>query len=208
MAAPDARQPDPAIMHTSQAHSGPHSATPASPTRLPNRNSILPTRSSTLSSPRDFDRPTQMNITTYSRSEDLNHNGINGVQTDTTHSSPLIPSRTPSRPMTPPSDAYKAGTSSTSENGRSDPDEYSQGRRSSESSTVAPSVMSKAKTTTSSGSASTITPTTCVSCSLPLEGAFVRALGAVWHLQCFKCKVRRCFFFGSFIDSKAYIGLW
>ena len=34
--------------------------------------------------------------------------------------------------------------------------------------------------------------TACAICSLPLEGAFARALGKVgivWYLYCFKCKV-------------------
>jgi len=195
MAAPDARQPDPTTFtYASQTHAGPHSAPPTSPTRIPNRNSSLPIRSSTVSSPRDFDRPKPMNdASSHSRSEDLNHNGVNGIISDTTHSSPSMPSRSLSRPMTP-LDAHKAGPSYASENGKSDADDYSQRRRSSESSTVAPSVSSKAKMASSNTSLPSVAPTICVSCSQPLEGAFVRALGAVWHLQCFKCKVRISFF--------------
>ena len=30
---------------------------------------------------------------------------------------------------------------------------------------------------------------TCSACALPMHGAFVRALGMVYHLQCFKCIV-------------------
>lgn len=30
----------------------------------------------------------------------------------------------------------------------------------------------------------------CISCNKPLDGQFVRALGGVYHLDCFKCLVR------------------
>lgn len=41
-----------------------------------------------------------------------------------------------------------------------------------------------------SSSATAINSQLCFSCGLPMTGQFVRALGTVYHLDCFKCKVR------------------
>jgi hypothetical protein len=41
-----------------------------------------------------------------------------------------------------------------------------------------------------SNSATPITSQLCFSCGLPMTGQFVRALGTVYHLDCFRCKVR------------------
>ncbi|EJD08197.1 uncharacterized protein FOMMEDRAFT_16660 [Fomitiporia mediterranea MF3/22] len=52
------------------------------------------------------------------------------------------------------------------------------------------------------GNASGASPsatTVCMACSLPMEGAFVRALGNVWHLPCFRC--RDC---GAVVASKFF----
>jgi hypothetical protein len=40
-----------------------------------------------------------------------------------------------------------------------------------------------------SSSATAINSQLCFSCGLPMTGQFVRALGTVYHLDCFKCKV-------------------
>ncbi|GAA6063123.1 hypothetical protein JCM10212_002326 [Sporobolomyces blumeae] len=40
----------------------------------------------------------------------------------------------------------------------------------------------------SSGGKRSGTPTTCAKCDLPMTGQFVRALGTVYHLDCFRCQ--------------------
>lgn len=40
-----------------------------------------------------------------------------------------------------------------------------------------------------SGGKRTGSPTTCAKCDLPMTGQFVRALGTVYHLDCFRCLV-------------------
>lgn len=41
-----------------------------------------------------------------------------------------------------------------------------------------------------SSSSNAIASQPCFSCGLPMTGQFVRALGTVYHLDCFRCKVR------------------
>lgn len=44
--------------------------------------------------------------------------------------------------------------------------------------------------TSSSSVASPVTPAPCSACHQPMSGQFVRALGTVFHLDCFRCRVR------------------
>lgn len=44
-----------------------------------------------------------------------------------------------------------------------------------------------------SGGKRTGSPTTCAKCDLPMTGQFVRALGTVYHLDCFRCLVSPLF---------------
>lgn len=54
----------------------------------------------------------------------------------------------------------------------------------------------------------------CGKCELQMKGAFVRALGGTYHLECFKCMVRQFlhlkhsdqFFFVHFSNRKRYSG--
>ena len=41
-----------------------------------------------------------------------------------------------------------------------------------------------------------------------MQGPFVRALGAVFHLNCFKCMVRKVLIFPDFFFPMPVIGLW
>ena len=153
-----------------------------------------PTRSSTVGSPGDFERNRlkgNLDVHPHARSEDLNHssqsygignNGLSGSPTG----SPMPSFQSLSRPLTP--------NDSRSSSAHSDHGDDSTLKRlsaisltSGQSSTAASGSGSKAGTSLSA--TSTLVMTTCAACSLPLEGAFVRALGNVWHLNCFKCKV-------------------
>lgn len=61
----------------------------------------------------------------------------------------------------------------------------------SEENTLLPPRSSHPSSTASGHSASTsaVNAQPCSACGLPMTGQFVRALGAVYHLDCFRCKV-------------------
>ena len=143
----------------------------------------MSTRSSTLGSPEEMGRAhskADYDPPQHARSEDLNH---------TYHSATLQPRRQPHacisipQPTVNTNDSQTATSSSNhSDHGSSTPSESSptMKRTSTASLSTTPSATSKLP-----GAPTTV----CAACSLVLEGAFVRALGNVWHLQCFKCKV-------------------
>ncbi|CCM02430.1 uncharacterized protein FIBRA_04529 [Fibroporia radiculosa] len=149
----------------------------------------LPHRSSTLSSPHSIDqRRPKSDDPPHARSEDLNHSMVR-VHNDLTPSDPQ-PSRsqtflTASRPTTPASTSNNPSWSDHSDNSKGRP-----GSVHSESSLLtdasAPSGSAPTGTSTTHTNAS-ITSTPCSACGKAMQGAFVRALGTVYHLQCFKC---------------------
>lgn len=168
-----------------QAFAGPRSAPPTNSNRMPGRNN-LPTRASTVGSPDDLDRKKSSLEYLATRSDDLNHAGSSRMNAPQGSPSPAFLS--PSRPLTPADSRSGASSSNHSENGAGSP-KSSGSRRPSVGSTDDSRPFASSKSAVTLPASSPSGSTTCASCSLPLEGAFVRALGNVWHLQCFKCKV-------------------
>lgn len=153
---------------------------------------ILPTRSSTVGTPDELERrqdKSDYDVHLHARSEDLNHshtdtvNPISGSAGGTTL-------QALSRPITPNDSRSYASSSTHSESGG---DSSTLKRLSATSLSSVPSAANSKIASSVAGvqSAQQQQPpgTVCAACSLPLEGAFVRALGNVWHLPCFKCKV-------------------
>ncbi|KDQ18981.1 hypothetical protein BOTBODRAFT_126829 [Botryobasidium botryosum FD-172 SS1] len=146
---------------------GPFSAPPTStPSSLPARSVPMPTRASTLNSPSPHDHEHQSYFpakTSYS---------AHGHSERDYHPDPL-PAPTPSylNPNQSPS-----SRSNTPSNSHSDDTHLSAGstQTSTTSANAAPSAQ---------GSASL-----CHTCQQPMTGQFVRALGAVYHLECFRCQ--------------------
>jgi len=149
----------------------------------------LPTRSSTVGSPDELGRDSnskqgQHEVRQHARSEDLNHSQ---AFNSSPGGSPLPGFQSLSRPLTP-NDYPRTGASSSNHSDFDEPTNTKMRRLSTASSSIAAPMSAVSK----AGSVSSPIPAsaTCGACSLPLEGSFVRALGNVWHLQCFKCKVR------------------
>ncbi|EKM81832.1 hypothetical protein AGABI1DRAFT_118900 [Agaricus bisporus var. burnettii JB137-S8] len=159
----------------------------ARPLERPN----APTRSATYGAP-DPDRNLSNTRIPQSRSEDLNH----GVS-----SSPQSPSYLAASPR--PSPAFLSSASSSrpstpggalnlkplSSSGHSDDSDQHLSVNSHVSGQSASSSQSSA--VKQAGSVSTtptsLASTTCSACGKPMHGQFVRALGSVYHLDCFKC---------------------
>ncbi|KAI0050970.1 hypothetical protein FA95DRAFT_1454792, partial [Auriscalpium vulgare] len=148
----------------------------------------LPTRASTLGTAQELEHNRYRSdpaLSAHAHSEDLNHSG-NGTF------SPVAPTPaflSPSRPTTPGSSSNHHNAPSSS--GHSD----QSGKRlsvTSASSLYSASSQSNAPgerppaSSTSVGSTGGST-SSCASCGLSIQGAFVRALGTVFHLNCFKC---------------------
>ncbi|KAH9479568.1 Rho-type GTPase-activating protein 1 [Psilocybe cubensis] len=156
----------------------PLSAPPTASPSIPDRPA-LPTRSSTLGPP---DLKTNPNSLPKPRSEDLNHNHLS--------SSPSPSSPRPSPPfLTSPSATSRPGTPSKppSSSGHSDnsynPPTHSESHSEASTSNSNPSRPPPSTTSTSTS----LSSTTCSACAKPIQGPFVRALGAVFHLNCFRC---------------------
>ncbi|KAF8273215.1 hypothetical protein EI94DRAFT_1716604 [Lactarius quietus] len=139
----------------------------------------LPTRASTLGTANELDHiksQSDPSLTKHSRSEDLNHS--------TTFVSPSPAFHSSSRPGTPGSGSHDRSQASSEHLGKSTR-RLSRASGSSQPTSnladnrPAPSIY------TSSSSATLVS--LCSSCGLIMHGAFVRALGTVFHLQCFKC---------------------
>lgn len=140
--------------------SSPHSAPASSPMRLPARTA-RPTRSSTVGSSHGVDKP--QNMPTHATS-DQGHTRLPPL----THSpSPGSSSRPNSR--SGPSSSPQAYDPAVSGN------------------TVSTAAVSQGA---NSPAATTMSAQPCSACGLPMSGQFVRALGSVYHLDCFRCRVR------------------
>ncbi|KAH7890757.1 hypothetical protein F5I97DRAFT_1838394 [Phlebopus sp. FC_14] len=172
---------------------GPISAPPASPSRLPDRPHF-PTRASTLSS-HDLGRSnmsTKHDFSVHAHSEDLNHGpssryDVNGVTGSLPLPSPAFLSG--SRPATPNSTKNTTRTP-TSEYPPERPRRTSLVSESSaHSNSSGSSSPNKAgpMTSTSSATSANLSSSPCSACGNSMQGAFVRALGTVFHLNCFKC---------------------
>ncbi|KAJ7834094.1 hypothetical protein B0H13DRAFT_2110113 [Mycena leptocephala] len=172
--------------------SAPLSAPPSSPGRLPDRAN-MPTRSATTGSTDQERPPGVYDLPPHARSEDLNHNSPANIS-----AAPLVgssPRPSPaffnssgaSRPSTP---AGSSKHNHPSSSGHSDDltrrtsvtsfsSNHSGGSNGSSAGALAPTASSVVSTGLSSAS--------CASCGKPMQGPFVRALGTVFHLNCFKC---------------------
>ncbi|KAI6112638.1 hypothetical protein F5141DRAFT_1195407 [Pisolithus sp. B1] len=153
-------------------HGAPVSAPPAAPSRFPDRP--VPTRASTLGSAHDLGRSNlsaKHDFPTHARSDDLNHfhsswSDLNGMPGSLLHPSPGFLSA--SRPTTPNSSNQRP-------------------RRRSVASQFAPNKAGGPLTSTSSTTSANLSSSPCSACGNSMQGAFVRALGTVFHLNCFKC---------------------
>ena len=138
-------------------------SSPSSPTsRSAPLHNEVPTRASILGSPVDRPQP---------RYEPLRR----GSQSTSSHTNPTA---FMGEDMTPPNpswlkDSASPSASSSDEGGPA-------GSRS-------PNPSSSASGHTTSSSALPSQP--CAGCSQPMSGQFVRALGTVYHLECFRCRV-------------------
>ncbi|KAL6304596.1 hypothetical protein BKA93DRAFT_269479 [Sparassis latifolia] len=152
-----------------------------------------PTRASTVSSSHNYDQRRQRpDDHPHARSEDLNHTtsrasndpGVPDLSSQASSRSQTFLSA--SRPTTPAGSANnQASSSDLSEFPKARPGSvHSESSQGSESSTPGGSVPGGTSTTHTSTS---IASTPCSACGKAMQGAFVRALGTVYHLQCFKC---------------------
>ncbi|KAJ7043500.1 hypothetical protein C8F04DRAFT_1028358 [Mycena alexandri] len=165
----DYQQPRPPF-----AQPAPLSAPPASPSRLPDRTNI-PTRSVTLGTPDQEQPPDRSYGPRHARSEDLSHASASSPR-------PAPPFMHPSRPTTPPKPPSAGHADELTR--RTSVSSFSSARSgASNSSSPPPAPSSVASTSLSSAS---VLPS-CASCGKPMQGPFVRALGTVFHLNCFKC---------------------
>ncbi|KAJ7449598.1 LIM domain-containing protein [Mycena latifolia] len=173
-------------------NAAPLSAPPSSPGRLPDRTNV-PTRAATVG-PADQDRAlAAYDLPPHARSEDLNHNSPANISAvPLAGSSPrpspaFLSSSGGSRPSTP---AGSSKHNHPSSSGHSDDltrrtsvasfsSAHSGASNSSSAGAQAPPTSSAASASLSSAS--------CASCGKPMQGPFVRALGTVFHLNCFKC---------------------
>ncbi|KXN86579.1 Rho-type GTPase-activating protein 1 [Leucoagaricus sp. SymC.cos] len=151
-----------------------------------------PTRSATLGTP-DSDRNLASNTwIPQSRSEDLNHSFSSSPQSSTylttspRPSPAFLSSAGSSRPSTPGGIQNLKPRSSSGHSDDSDQhlsvNSHVSGYTASSSHSNAVKQMSVASSTSAS-----LASSTCSACGKPMQGQFVRALGTVFHLNCFKC---------------------
>ncbi|KAG6866566.1 hypothetical protein C0991_002051 [Blastosporella zonata] len=124
----------------------------------------------------------------HARSEDLNHTSSSSYPPPVSGSSPrpspaFLASAGSSRPSTPASTNHKL----TSSSGHSNPLAHRTSSASLASSHSESSSQGKPPPTTLSSTSASLTNTHCSACGKSMQGPFVRALGTVFHLNCFKC---------------------
>lgn len=172
-------------------HGAPVSAPPAAPSRFPDRP--VPTRASTLGSAHDLGRSNlsaKHDFPTHARSDDLNHfhlsrHDLNGMPGSLPHPSPGFLSA--SRPPTPNSPNRTPTSETLSERPRRRSVASQLSTHSDSSSSSAPNKAGGPLTSTSSTTSANLSSSPCSACGNSMQGAFVRALGTVFHLNCFKC---------------------
>ncbi|OSX64291.1 hypothetical protein POSPLADRAFT_1045378 [Postia placenta MAD-698-R-SB12] len=153
----------------------------------PPERAYLPHRASTFSFPHNVDQRKQRSDDhPHARSEDFNHSTSQSYGDSSSSDQALArpqPFLTASRPSTPGSSSQH--TSDYTGSSKTPP-----GSVHSDSSlyTDNAALSGNAQTASSSTHTSTsIASTPCAACGKAMQGAFVRALGTVYHLQCFKC---------------------
>ncbi|KZT65621.1 RhoGAP-domain-containing protein [Daedalea quercina L-15889] len=161
-------------------------------TSQPPERARMPHRASTVSTPYHSDQQRKSSRDDYphARSEDLNHSGSSSrtLVTDPASSDPYSSRSqgylTASRSTTPgTSNSHNPSSSDHSDNGKGRPGSV-HSDSSLHSSSSAPGGGAGTSTTHTSTSAAS---TPCSACGKAMQGAFVRALGTVYHLNCFKC---------------------
>ncbi|KAH9945713.1 RhoGAP-domain-containing protein [Amylocystis lapponica] len=170
--------------------SSPQSASSLSPLSQPvhpSDRANLPTRAATYSSPHNPDqRKANGDDHPHARSEDMNHTFTRNLNDLNASDQPRPAFLTASRPTTPGGSTNYNQSSSLdhSESYKARPGSvHSESSLHSESSTPGGTLAGTSTTHTSTSIAST----PCAACGKAMQGAFVRALGTVYHLQCFKC---------------------
>ncbi|KAF9453572.1 hypothetical protein P691DRAFT_800196 [Macrolepiota fuliginosa MF-IS2] len=168
-----------------------YTSSPSTTARPPDRPNV-PTRSATLGTP-DPDRNLSSNAwSPQSRSEDLNHSMSSSLLT-TSHlttsprlSPAFLSSAGSSRPSTPGSTQNLKPRSSSGHSDDSDQHLSVTSHVSAHTTSSSQSHAVKQAAVASSTSAS-LASSTCSACGKVMQGQFVRALGTVFHLNCFKC---------------------
>ncbi|PFH51895.1 hypothetical protein AMATHDRAFT_58104 [Amanita thiersii Skay4041] len=154
----------------------------------------VPTRSSTLGPP-ETDRSLSLasNLPQHARSEDLNHTtstiflGGSNPASSPRLSPSFLSSNHNSRPSTP-SKLRNPGQSSSTGHTDSPNHRLSIGSDSSHhTDTSTHSGPSKLPPSSTTSTPTTLTSTVCSACGKSMQGPFVRALGTVYHLNCFTC---------------------
>ncbi|EIW79260.1 RhoGAP-domain-containing protein [Coniophora puteana RWD-64-598 SS2] len=170
---------------------GPTSA-PAVPSPRVLERSNYPTRASTVSSTHDLNRnhaSSKHDLAAHAHSEDLNHTMVKYDPATMAGSLPM------------PSPAFRSGSRPTTPGGSSPQASIAgavfepRGRRTSttsQSSSISNTSNSSSPTkagatSVSSSTSANMASSTCAACGGSMTGAFVRALGTMFHLQCFKC---------------------
>lgn len=113
-------------------------------------------------------------------------------------STSLLSSTSPSKwsPMTRPDQPYRSGSpshstgSATSSSRQYRQERSNEGESSGEGPSRAPPPVPNGSGREGSAVAERTSSQTCAKCDLPMTGQFVRALGAAFHLDCFRCQVR------------------
>ncbi|KAJ7583291.1 LIM domain-containing protein [Mycena floridula] len=151
---------------------GPSSAPATNAARLPERTQ-LPTRSSTTGTSEPDRNHSFNDAIPHARSEDLNH----GLSSSPRPSPAFLQPAGGSRPSTPPGSSKHSQELNRRLSNSSFSSVHSAGSTSSNG--------ARAPTTTSTSTS--LAAATCSSCGKAMQGPFVRALGTVFHLNCFKC---------------------
>ncbi|KAF5383736.1 hypothetical protein D9615_003521 [Tricholomella constricta] len=169
---------------------------PLAPTTVPSRHPDrpnVPIRAATLNSSEPDRNLSTKPYVHLARSEDLNHGGSSGsypsgVSGSSPRPSPaFLASASGSRPSTPASSGNHKLPSSSGHSNALDHRTSVASFSSTHSDSSSNSGQGKPPPTTASSTSASLNLTTCSACGKAMQGPFVRALGTVFHLNCFKC---------------------
>lgn len=166
--------PVPVQVHAGDKGSSQSALPPASNVRVTSR-AIGLNRSSTMGPSHDWGKPQNAESLPPHPASDQGHTRPNDFSHANVHLFGQLPASS-SRP--------------SSRNGGSSP-YFDENPRSPVSSTAASVNTSSSAISQGSGSSATtaMSAQPCSACGLPMSGQFVRALGSVYHLDCFRCRV-------------------
>ncbi|KAL4073028.1 hypothetical protein V8B97DRAFT_1869469 [Scleroderma yunnanense] len=179
------------IRRDNELLSSPRSAPLTGPSRFPDRP--VPTRASTLGSTHDLGRPNftaKHDCGAHARSDDLNHShstrsDMNGIPGSLPYPSPTFLSSTDPPTSNHVTRTLPADLAPERPRRRSVASQSS--AHSNSSSSSAPNKGGGPLTSSSSITSANLSTSPCSACGNSMQGAFVRALGTVFHLNCFKC---------------------